>query len=55
MKLKHETHMYPPRVKMTVCMNNPNQFITLPVKFLGCEDDNKLDLDVELTLPLGKP
>lgn len=44
--------MYPPRVKMTVCINNPNQFITLPVKVLGCEGDDKLD--VELTLPLGK-
>ena len=56
MKLKHETKVYPPRVKMTVCVNNPNHYITLSVKFLGCEGlDNKLDLDVELTLPLGKP
>jgi hypothetical protein len=52
MKLKHKTKMYPPRVKMTVCMNSPNHFITLPVKVLGCEGDDKLD--VELTLPLGK-
>ena len=52
MKRKHELNMYPPRVKMTVCMNNPNHFITLPVKFSGCEVDGKLDVD--LTLPLGK-
>jgi hypothetical protein len=51
MKLKHKTKMYPPRVKMTVSMNNPNHFI-LPVKVLGCEGNDKLD--VELTLPLGK-
>ena len=44
--------MYPPRIKMTVCMKNPNHYITLPVKVLGCEGDDKLD--VELTLPLGK-
>ena len=52
MKRKHERNMYPPRVKMTVCINNPNQFIILPVKVLGCEGDDKLD--VELTLPLSK-
>lgn len=52
MKQKHERNMYPPRVKMTVCMNNPNHFLTLPVKFSGCEGDG--NLDVELTLPLGK-
>jgi hypothetical protein len=52
MKRKHERNMYPPRVKMTVCMNNPNHFVTLPVKVLGCEGNDKLD--VELTLPLGK-
>ena len=52
MKLKHERNMYPPRIKMTVSMNNPNHSITLPVRFLGCEGDDKLD--VELTLPLGK-
>ena len=51
MKRKHERNMYPPRIKMTVSMNNPNQFITLPVKVLGCEGDK---LDVELTLPLSK-
>ena len=52
MKQKHETNMYPPRVKMTVCVTNPNHFITLPVKFSGCEDHDRLD--VELILPLGR-
>ena len=52
MKRKHERNMYPPRVKMTVSINNPNHSITLPVKVLGCEGDDKLD--VELTLPLSK-
>ena len=46
--------MYPPCVKMTVSMKNPklNHSITLPIKFLGCVGDGKLD--IEVTLPLGR-
>lgn len=44
--------MYPPRVKMTVSLRNPDLTLKLPVKFSGCLSDSQLD--VELTFPLGK-
>ena len=44
--------MYPPRVKMTVSLKNPDLTLKLPVKFTGCLSDSQLD--VELTFPLGK-
>ena len=43
--------MYPPRVKMTVTLRNPNHVLKLPVKFEGCTSDSQLDTDI--TFPLG--
>lgn len=51
MKLQHETRMYPPRVKMTVTLINPDQILKLPVKFEGCSSDSQLNADI--TFPLG--
>ena len=53
MKLKHETNMYPPRVKMTVTMRNPENNIKLPIKFEGCSSDSQLNTDI--IFPLGFP
>ena len=50
MKLKHETRMYPPRVKMTVVMSNTSPF-RLSLKVAGCSSENQLDMDI--ALPLG--
>ena len=44
--------MYPPRVKMTVSIREPNLTVILPVKFTGCKTDGRLDMD--LTLPFSK-
>lgn len=53
MRLRHETKMYPPRVKMTVTLNNfLNQSFKLQIKFIRCSRDSLLD--VELTFPLCK-
>ena len=52
MQLRHERKMYPPRVKMTVVMKNPDTILKLPVRIDGCSSDNQLD--TELTFPLGK-
>ena len=43
--------MYPPRVKMTVTMKNPETIFKLPVRIEGCVGDDQLD--TELTFPLG--
>ena len=51
MKLQHETRMYPPRVKMTVTLRNPDQILKIPVKFEGCSSDSQLNTDI--TFPLG--
>ena len=51
MQRKHEMKMYPPRVKMTVSIKDPNTQFVLPVKFSGCRNDGELDMDI--TLPLG--
>ena len=53
MRFKHTNRMYPPRVKMTIAMNNPEYFFKLPVKFLGCSSNYQLD--TELIFPLGNP
>ena len=52
MQLRHKRNMYPPRVKMTIRLRNPDVIIKLPVKFSGHDCDDQLD--VELTVPLGK-
>ena len=51
MQLRHERKMYPPRVKMTVTMNNSDKVIKLPVKIEGSLSDDQMD--TELTFPLG--
>ena len=51
MQRKHEKKMYPPRVKMTVSINDSNlTHFVLPVKFVGCRDN---ELETDLTLPLS--
>ena len=52
MQLRHKRNMYPPRVKMTIRLRNPDDIIKLPVKFSGHVCDGQLD--VELTVPLGR-
>ena len=49
MELKHETKMYPPRVKMTVIMKTTDP-MKLPIDVIGCSDI----LDMDLVLPIGK-
>ena len=51
MQLRHEKSMYPPRVKMTVVLKNPDTVLKLPVRIEGCLSDNQLD--TELTFPFG--
>ena len=51
MRRRHQRKMYPPRVKMTVSLKNPDITLKLPIKFAGCSSDNQLD--VEITFPLG--
>ena len=51
MQIRHRIKMYPPRVKMTVCIRGSNQQFKLPVKFSGCSNESQLD--VELIFPLG--
>lgn len=46
MRLRHHRKMYPPRVKMTVILTNPDHTLKLPIKVVGSNDSN---LDVELT------
>ena len=43
--------MYPPRVKMTVSLTNPDITFKLPVKFSGTISDD--EMGTELTFPLG--
>ena len=50
MQLKHETRMYPPRVKMTIMLRDQDSHKLL-IKFVGCSADSQLD--TELALPLG--
>lgn len=42
--------MYPPRVKMTVDMKDPDTTIKLPVTIEGCSGNSQLDM--ELIFPL---
>ena len=42
--------MYPPRVKMTVTLINPDQILKLPVKFEGCSSDSQLNADITFLL-----
>lgn len=53
LQLRHKRGMYPPRVKMTIMLRNPDEVIKLPIKFSGHADD--AELDVELAVPLGFP
>ena len=46
MRLRHQRKMYPPRVKMTVILKNPDHTLKLPIKVIGSCSSN---LDVELT------
>ena len=52
MEIRHKTKMYPPRIKMTVCMKSSDQqLIKLQVKFIGCSGDSQLG--AELIFPQG--
>lgn len=51
MQLRHEKSMYPPRVKMTVVLKNPDTVLKVPVRIEGCLTDNQLD--TELAFPLS--
>ena len=53
MRFKHTNKIYPPRVKMTVAMINPETLLKLPVRFVGCSSDSQLDM--ELIFPLVTP
>ena len=53
MRRRHERRMYPPRIKMTVSLNNSDITIKLSVKFSGYVGEDDHELDVELTLPIG--
>ena len=51
MRREHEKKIYPPRVKMTISINDPSlTHFVLPVKFVGCSEN---ELDTDLFLPLG--
>ena len=52
MNLKHERKMYPPRVKMTVDMKNPDATVKLLLKINGTE--NQLDAELNFPLTIGK-
>lgn len=51
MQIRHDRKMYPPRVKMTVCIKTFDYSFKLPIKFDGCSSDSLLD--VELAFPLA--
>ena len=46
MSLKHDTKMYPPRVKMTVVAKHNDHI--LPVKISGCSREGQLDMDLTI-------
>ena len=50
MRLRHERKTYPPRVKMTIRLQDPTNIFKMPIKILGTSTDGKLD--VELTFPI---
>ena len=50
MKLKQKENAYPPYIIMTVVPKVSDSFV-IPIKFEGCSQENKLDMD--LTFPLG--
>ena len=50
MRLKHETRVYPPRVKMTIMLKDLDSRKLL-IRFDGCSSDSQLD--TELAVPLG--
>lgn len=52
MKIRHETNIYPPRVKMTVTLTNADHPVKVPVVFEGCSKESQLNSDI--TFPLGK-
>lgn len=51
LKLRHQTGLYPPRVKVSISLKSPDHFFKLPFKFTGCSSDHTLDM--ELNFPLG--
>lgn len=51
MLLQHRRKMYPPRVTITVMMNSRNLSFKLPIKFIGCSNEGRLD--TELIFPLS--
>ena len=54
MRRRHERRMYPPRIKMTVSLHNPDIRVKLPLSFSGYVGEEDHELDVELTLPIGR-
>ena len=52
MKARHDTKIYPPRIKMEVSMANTEPSL-LELCFHGCKSLNGLDITVERTLPKG--
>ena len=48
---RHKLNMYPPRMKMIVVTQPSDHNLILPVKFEGCSDDSRLNMD--LIFPLG--
>jgi hypothetical protein len=48
MQLRHEKKMYPPRVKLTVGMKNPDDcdIYKLSVKIEGCSEEDQLDIQL---------
>ena len=52
MQLKHERKMYPPRVKLTIHWRNPDDVFPMPIRFIGCSVDGRLDVNIKI--PIGK-
>ena len=46
LQLMHEKKMYPPRVRMTVVMKNPDDIFKLLVVINGCLEKNQLDIQL---------
>ena len=52
MKARHDTKIYPPRIKMEVRMANTTRSL-LKLCFHGCKSKNGKDITVERILPKG--
>ena len=46
MLLRHEKKMYPPKVVMEIATTSTNVILKIPVKFEGCSNDSKLDVEL---------